>query len=362
LVRALDLPHRAYDFNCMMSGLESLAEKELGIRLTDRFLFAASFIGFGYESGGPAKPIRRVLPGSGIGRGQYAFLAPVFGFEWSIREGLGFDRAWEEIRALVESGSPAVIGEIDMFHLPYLRKFYHRIHVPDHYATVVGYDDGGREALILDCGRPEVARVGLKDLERAMDVGRFGAARSNTFYSFRFDAAVKGIDARDTVARILRSRGEAYLDPGSRSEGLAALRCFIADLPSWERDMSPRELDASLRYMASHTCSAAPMPPRRLARFPVDPRFESHRGLRDVFAGLLRSVGAEYSITGCAEAAELFDRSGNFFQSLTDEVSDYAGALIKTGSAREALDRAAKALADIARIEEKAFGLLARIA
>jgi hypothetical protein len=159
MTRAIDLPHRAYDFNCMMSGLESLVEKELGLRMPERFLFAASFIGFGFERGGgegPAmtRPPRRVLPGSGIGRGQYAFLAPVFGYAWSMREGGDFSRAWDLIRDLVDRGVPAVIGEIDMFHLPYLRKFYRRIHVSDHYATVVGYDDSAQEALLLDCGRP----------------------------------------------------------------------------------------------------------------------------------------------------------------------------------------------------------------
>ncbi len=136
--RSIELPHRAYDYNCMISGLESLIEKERAIRFPDRLMFLASFIGFGYEWTQRTDMPRRVLPGAGIGAGQYKFLAPIFGYDWSGSEGGSFEAAWTVLKSLIDKGTPAILGALDMFHLPYLSKFYHRIHVPIHYVTLVG--------------------------------------------------------------------------------------------------------------------------------------------------------------------------------------------------------------------------------
>jgi hypothetical protein len=361
--RIIELPHRAYDYNCMISGLESLIEKERSIRFPERLLLLASFIGFGYERTPRADLPRRVLPGSGIGAGQYGFLAPIFGYEWVRSEGGAFQAAWTALKSLIDRGAPAILGELDMFHMPYLRKFYHRIHVPIHYVTLVGYDDEQETAIVLDCGRTEAQEVPLRDLSWAMDVERFGDSRSNTFFRFDFgDAPKDAATLRSAIAAVLRKRSRAFLEPAHESEGLAALRRLIEEFPEWEKEMTASRRAGCLRHFATHTCSAAPMPPQKLAFFPIEEPFKSHQGLRDRFAAVLADVARVHGFDGCAEASAQFRESGPLFQDVTDRIADYLAAPFKTKAVRNRLAEIPAVLTSIVEIESKAFAALSRIA
>ena len=361
--RVLEMPHRAYDYNCMMSGLESLIEKERGIRFPERLMLLGSFIGFGYERTTRSDLPRRVQPGSGIGAGQYAFLAPIFGYAWSSSGGEPFPAAWSALKSLIDGGVPAILGELDMFHMPYLRKFYHRIHVPIHYVTLVGYDDERDSALVLDCGRPTAQEVPLRDLSRAMDVEAFGDSEPNTFYWFDFgDPPKEAASLKIAIAAVLRRRGAAFLEPADESAGLPALRRLIRELPQWEKELTPKGCAQCLRHFATHTCSAAPMPPQKLVFFPIEEPFRVHQALRDRFASVLAEVAKTHGLSGCAEASELFGESGPLFQDVTDRIAEFLAAPIKTRTARRRLAEVPAVLTSIAGIETRAFTALSRVA
>ncbi len=110
----------------------------------------------------------------------------------------------------------------------------------------------------------------------------FGDYESNTFYRFNFkEAGADTASLRNAIMAVLRKRGAFFLDASNESEGLAALRRLIREFPAWHKELTAVQRSRCLRNMVEHTCSAAPMPPQKLAFFPIEEPFRSHQAMRD---------------------------------------------------------------------------------
>lgn len=83
----------------------------------------------------------------------------------------------------IDQDTPALLGALDMYHLPYYNKFYHKIHVPIHHVLMVGYDDKQEVVFVLDCDSTDVLAIPYSDLEQAWNVNIPGLGKKNTFYS-----------------------------------------------------------------------------------------------------------------------------------------------------------------------------------
>jgi hypothetical protein len=356
--KIIELPHRAFDFNCMISGLEDMLAAKTGIWLPPYLACFGGFLGFYYESNPNAAIPKRVMQGWGIGKGQYQFLSEVYGFRWEAHEGARFEEAWESMRGYIDRGFPLILGELDMFHLPYYKKFYHRIHVPIHYITLVGYDAEMERAYLLDNGHAETQCMALRELRRALNIPAGGDSQPNTYYSFDLANVPSQLQRGAIIQSILRNLGRRFLHPPVETQGIRAMQRLAREFPQWSRELTPRRWHASLRNMVTFTSSTVPMLPQRLVPFPLEPHLRVHHGMRDRFADLLDEIAQKEGLPDCRNAAAAFRESGLLFQEMTDAITEFLAAWFKTARVAQPLDRVPPILSRIAEIETSAFGIL----
>ena len=348
-MKLIKLPHKVCSYTCMVNGLEDLYEQKTGVRLPDwLFLHLSGLLGFVYIRNKNAPTQRMVFWGSNLPKYQYEALSDVVGFEWQMVSNRSFPFTLNRVKEAIDRGSPPILGVLDMYHLPYYDKFYHKIHVPIHSILMVGYDDEQEAVLVLDCDRPDVEMVPYADLELAWNVNIPGLGKKNTFCTFAFNEEVADVE---TIARNgLRKRATEMLEAPVSMFGLKGMRKLAKDLPQWPNDLSPAQLDTCLRHLAEFT-GFPPIPPGRLTGYSTDAP-ENHAGGREIFAGLLRRLAEDYCESSWAEAATYFDQSAHKLEELTDTVCDIILGNTNT------LESAAELISAIAEIEEQGFSLL----
>ncbi|MGE5774633.1 MAG: BtrH N-terminal domain-containing protein, partial [Chloroflexota bacterium] len=244
-MKQIELPHKVCGLTCMVNGLEDLYEQKTGVRLPDwLFLHLSGLLGFVYLRNRRAPAPRMVFWGMNIARYQYEALADIVGFHWQITAGRSFASSLRDVKACLDRDTPALLGPLDMYSLPYYERFYRKVHVPIHHVLMVGYDDEREAALVLDCDRADVQCLPYADLEAAWDVHVPGLGKRNTFYTFAFDEHVADVE---TIARQgLRKRAAAMLAAPVSMLGLKGMRKLARDLPGWRQELDAHQLDASL--------------------------------------------------------------------------------------------------------------------
>ncbi len=348
-MKHIQLPHKVCGMTCMINGLEDLYEQKTGVRLPDWLLmFLSGMVGFVYVKNKKAPTPRIVFWGNQIAKYQYEALADVVGFTWQMVENRSFPYTLKRARESIDQGTPALLGALDMFHLPYYDKFYHKIHVPIHHVLMVGYDGTREEVLVLDCDRAEVQAIPYADLESAWDVTIPGMGKRNTFYTFEFNNDVTDVE---TIARQgLLKQATEMLEPPASMFGIKGMRKLARELPRWPEELDAKQLDLSLRHLAEYT-GFPPVPPNRLTGYDDAP--DNHAAARDAFAGLLRRLAADFAMATWAEAAAVFERSGQKLEQLTHGVVDYILGESDT------LAPAAACIAQVAELEERGYRQIA---
>ena len=344
----IDLPHKVCGMTCMINGLEDLYEHKTGTRLPDwLLLYLSGMVGFVYIKNKTASSPRMVFWGKQIAKYQYEELADVVGFQWQMVAGRGFPFTLKRAKQAIDEKTPALLGALDMYHLPYYDKFYHKYHVPIHHVLMVGYDEAREVVLILDCDRADVQAVPYADLEPAWNINVPGLGQKNTFYTFSFDDRVADVE---TIARKgLKKRANAMLEAPVSMLGIKGMRKLAREIPQWSEELNSKQLELSLCHLAEFT-GFPPVPPNRLTGYHDAP--DNHGAGRDVFAGLLRRLAADYAEPAWAEAADLFDQSARVLGDLTDIVVDHL-----LGEC-DSLDPASTAITEIADLEKRAFGMI----
>lgn len=347
-MKLIELPHKVCGCSCMINGLEDLYENETGVRLPDFLLVHLSgLLGFVYVKNKNAPIPRMVFWGSNLAKYQYEALADVVGFQWQMISDRSFPFTLKRAKEFVDLGIPPLLGVLDMYHLPYYEKFYHKIHVPIHYVLMVGYDDEQGAVLVLDCDRPDVQTVSYANLEQAWNVNIPGLGKKNTFYTFEFNGQVADIE---TIARDgLRKRAKEMLEAPVSMLGLKGMRKLAHELIHWPDELTPIQLDMCLRHLVEFT-GFPPIPPSQLMGYSDAP--DNHAAGRDIFADLLRKLSEDYAEPRWAEAALHFDQSAKKLEELTDSICDFILGKINI------LEPAVVLLTDIADIEERGFRLL----
>jgi hypothetical protein len=190
----IPLPHKVLDYSCPINGIEDQYEWKTGTRLPGYFLMDLSAIGFIYIKQKRAPAPGMVGWGNGMGKAQHEFLADLIGYRWNCSEGRPFKEAWQMAKASVTRGTPVILGLLDMYHLPYYPKFYHRIHIPQHFVLLVGYDEDQDTALVQDNGLPGIQEISLNDLRLAWNVNNPGQGQKNTLYILEFGSNIASLE------------------------------------------------------------------------------------------------------------------------------------------------------------------------
>lgn len=345
----IDLPHKILDYSCPINGLEDQYEWKTGNRLPGFFLMDVSSIGFIYIKQLRAPAPRMTMWGSGMGKNQYEFLTDVIGFKVSQTAGKSFRSTWKIAKTQLDQGIPVIIGLVDMFHLPYYEKFYHRYHIPQHFLQLVGYDENTDSALVQDNSLPGIQSVPLNDFQPAWNVHNPGQGIPNTLYTFQFDQHIA--DISDIVHKGLKKRAQVVLNPPVGFMGIRGMRRMGADFAKWSKELTDSQLIESLRFLATFTCSVVPNPPQQLLPFPLG-YSDPHQAIRDRFSTNLSELSGEYSEPHWRHSADLLKQSGVQIGKLTDAV---VTAILGD---RGMLQDVPELMNQIANLEEEAFSLL----
>ncbi len=347
--KLLNLPHKVCGYTCMINGIEDQYEAHTGQRLPDWLLFFLSGMGeFVY-----IKNLKTRLPfqsyTSGHTRIQYERLSHLLGFTWQYKENRSFKWSLTQVIQYLDAGQPVVLGALDMFHLPYFKHFFQKVHIPIHYIMAVGYDTEKACLWVSDNDRPEVEMLPFDLLEKAWDVATPGMSKPRTFFTFQFSDATPDIDT--LVIHGLRVKAANVLHPPVKIMGVPGLRKLAKELPEFPQWVSPDVLEACLRQFVEYTGLPPTTPPALLpfkANIP-----DNHHATRDVLADLLRQLSISYHQPGWQDVATLLDQSGDCFNALTNHLCSFI--LKQTHDLQPAVDL----ITQIADLEEKAYHLLA---
>lgn len=343
----IELPHKVCGQTCMVNGLEDLYEWKTGVRLPDWFLFYMSgMAAFAYIKNKRSATPRLVVWGMLV-KSQYEILADAVGFRWEICQGRSFAFALQRARNTLDRGNPAILGALDMYHLPYYEKFYHRYHIPYHYVLMVGYDDQQGVIFVQDCDRAGVQAIPYSDLQLAWGVRMPGMSDQNTLFTFDFDGPLA--DPATIARRALERKVTFMLQPPVSMLGVRGMRKLAAELPAWPQELSPEQLKACLYSLVEFTGSP-PMLPARLMG--VTDIANIHAGGRDGFSRILKDLAQQLQRPVWLNAAQLLDRSGQAIEELTDQVVDVIQGFNRS------LAEAGTTVTQIANLEEQAYQLV----
>jgi hypothetical protein len=347
--RVIALPHKILDYSCPINGVEDQYEWKTGTRLPRYFLMDLSAIGFIYIKQKRAPAPRMVGWGNGMGKAQHEFLADLIGYHWRCSEGRPFEAAWQMAKASIGQGTPVILGLLDMYHLPYYPKFYHRIHIPQHFVLLVGYDEDQDTALVQDNGLPEIQEISLSDLRSAWNVHNPGQGQKNTLYILEFGPKIASLE--EIARQGVKKRADSFLNSPAGFMGLRGMRKAAQELSLWNAEMSEPQWTEALRFLATFTCSVVPNLPQRLLSFPLGYN-DPHQACRDRFAQELLHFSRLYAQPQWERSADLFRTSGTLIEQLTQAATE---ALLGNKSA---FDVAPDLMSRIANTEEQAFRLL----
>jgi hypothetical protein len=345
----LHLPHKVADYACPINGLEDMYEWKTGRRLPGYFLMDLSMTGFLYIKQKNAPAPRIVFWGSGTGKQQHELLGDIMGYRWTFSEDTAFSSAWKQACARIDQGRPVILGLLDMYHLPFYPKMYHRMHIPQHYVLLVGYDAEKQVAFVQDNGLKDVQTISLTDLREAWNVNNPGQGKKNTYCIVEFGERVATLEE---IARLgLKKKASQILNPPVGFMGISGMRRLAADISNWEKELTPVQLKKCLSDLVTFTCSVVPMPPKRLLPYPM-PHVDPHQGTRDRLSAALVEHGAQFHEPAWVEAAAELAESGRLIGQITDLIVDgLIGSDCDLRQAGEIINR-------IADREEKAYRLM----
>jgi hypothetical protein len=346
----LHLPHKVADYACPINGLEDMYEWKTGFRLPGYFLMDLSMMGFGYIKQKNAPSPRLVFWGNGTGRPQHELLADIIGYRWSCSEGKAYSTSWKLAQESLDRGVPVILGLLDMYHLPYYPRFYHKVHIPQHYVLLVGCDEDKQIAYVQDNGLAEVQSIPLADLKEAWNVNVPGQGKKNTLFILEFNDRIATLE--EIVTKGLKKKANLILNPPVGFMGIKGLRKLGADITNWTRELTEKQMEDCLTSLVTFTCSVVPMLPQRLLPFKLN-QPDSHNAVRDRFSRELLGFADQFNHPDWKEPAGLLAKSGLLIGQLTEIFTDQ---LLKKSYD---MDAAVPLISEIADLEEKAYHLLA---
>ncbi len=349
-MQMIEVPHKVIDYLCPINGVCDLYEWKTGSRIPDQLMASISFqIGFMYIKQKNAVIPRMVFWGNGIGNRQYSFLENVIGYKVSGSQGTSFKHALKRAKDYIDVGMPVILFGLNMYHLPYHEKYYHRISIPGHIILMIGYSDENNQVYIYDNSRAEVQSVPYNDLMLAWGEDYPGQSKKNALFAFQFDERVADVD--EIIRNGLKRRAETVLHPPTQIFGIPGIRRLSSEFGLWEKDLGPKDLRAAYEHFVTFTGSVVPALPEKLSGFQSGIE-DPHHGARDTFARTLIQYKDQHGDSSWEEAAVLFKKSGNLIGKINEIITN---TLMGQGSEQSIVPDLLKTVADC---EEKAFSIL----
>lgn len=305
-MKRLELPHQLADYLCPVNGLCDVYEWKTGKRIPEELIFYSK-AGFQLISQKKAIVPKMIFLGQGsIGKREYEFWKSIMGYEVIAGEGKCFRTTWKNVRELLDQDIPVILFGLDMFHLPYQSKFYHKQHIPGHVVLMIGYDEVN--AYVHDNSKTKVQIIPIVELELAWAEDYIGISKKNAY--FGIDMKTPETDVARIVQKGIGKNAEAYLSSPLSFMGRRGLNRFIAEFPKWADNMfTEEELKRIYLHFIEYTGSVLPELPYEISG-QKSGIFNPHRASRDKFAQALVKCKDSFGTGGWEEAAVHFQKSG----------------------------------------------------
>lgn len=316
-MKCLELPHAVAAYRCPVNGLSDVYQWRTGSRIPE-YLLMDSRLGCKLISvpGTTASPLVFLSEG-GIGRSEYLFWKDRLGYDLIEGTDRPFSETMKELYQLIDNGIPVILFGLDMYHLPYHKQFYHKLHIPGHVNLMVGYDC---ELVYLhDNDRNGIQSISHADLEMAWADGYMGFSKKNTY--FGIDMKTPDQDVSGLLAAAFRETAAAFLDPVTEFTGEKGYQQLVRHLEEWAAQGADDKLKAVCMHLVTFTASTIPEPPKKLLYYNngvVNP----HRACRDTFASALRQSCDKYGNERWLTAAAYFEKSGALIEHATALITD----------------------------------------
>lgn len=312
-MKRLELPHQLADYLCPVNGLCDVYEWKTGKRIPEELIFYSK-AGFQMISQKKAAVPKMIFMGQGsIGKREYEFWKEIIGYEVIEGEGKCFRTTWKNVRELLNQNIPVILFGLDMFHLPYQSKFYHRQHIPGHVVLMTGYDEAN--VYVHDNSKAEVQIIPIAELELAWAEGYIGISKKNAY--FGIDMKSPETDMAWIVQKGMGKNAEAYLSSPLSFIGQRGLDRFIGEFPEWKNIFSEEELQKIYFHFIEYTGSILPELPYEISgrRSGI---INPHRASRDKFAQTLVKYKDFFGEGAWEEAAHHFQKSGKIIEKIVD--------------------------------------------
>ena len=320
-MKRLELPHQLADYLCPVNGLCDVYEWKTGKRIPEELIFYSK-AGFQMISQKKAAVPKMIFMGQGsIGKREYEFWKGIIGYEVIADEGKCFRTTWKNVRELLNQDIPVILFGLDMFHLPYQSKFYHKQHIPGHVVLMIGYDEAN--VYVHDNSKTEVQTIPIAELELAWAEDYIGISKKNAY--FGIDMKSPETDMAWIVQKGIGKNAEAYLSSPLSFIGQRGLDRFIGEFPEWKNIFSEEELQKIYSHFIEYTGSILPELPYEISgrRSGI---INPHRASRDKFAQALVKHKDSFGERTWEDAARHFQKSGEIIEEIVNGfLEDVAG-------------------------------------
>lgn len=312
-MKRLDLPHQLADYLCPVNGLCDVYEWKTGKRIPEELIFYSK-AGFQMISQKKATVPKMIFLGQGsIGKREYEFWKGIMGYEVIAGEGKCFRTTWKTVRGLVDRDIPTILFGLDMFHLPYQRKFYHRQHIPGHVVLMTGYDE--ENVYVHDNSKTEVQIIPIAELELAWAEDYIGISRKNAYFGINMKSPET--DIARIVQKGIGKNAELYLSSPLSFIGQRGLDRFIGEFPKWADMFTDEELQKVYSHFIEYTGSVLPELPYEVSG-QQSGILNPHRASRDKFAQALVKYKNSLGTEAWEEAAVYFQKSGKVIEKIVN--------------------------------------------
>jgi hypothetical protein len=316
---------------CPINGIRDLVQWRTGRDWSNEFLLGlGQGGGFAYLRFNFADPPRQVYWGTANPR-QHKYLSELFDAQYNEVENRSFKYSWKKATQAVDSGTPPIIGPLDMFHLHFYPQIYHQRHIPIHYLLMVGYDDSN--AYVYDTGLGPVQTLPISELEPAWDVNSPGLGKRNRLVILELPMVISPTSA--LISKSISDQSSMMLRPPVSLLGIPAMQKLSREIAAWPQELGEQVSQRCLRQVREYLNS------------PPDITGDHLTAGRDIYISFLEQA-AEMTGLDFSEAIHRFRSSMSIIPKIADCIQ------------HDDLPSASANFAGIAELEKEAFMILAQ--
>ncbi len=315
----VQVEHDVCDYTCMWRGIEDLYQTKTKEKVPGFLFFTLSGQGeFTYLTRNKDVLKRMVTWGEGRPKKIYKRVNESIGFTFKHMENTKFEYMLKVAKEQIDLGKPVILGPLDMFYLAYYPKIYNRMHIPNHYIMMVGYDDEQRCTYVLDCGVKETISLSYEQLAMAIEKKVPSIGGKNGLCTISFQEHLPSL--LTITKEAFQRKCTQQLNSEVSFCGIRGMRKLATEIDSWKEIFTKEDYKRILQSFVQFT-GTVPTLPERLYGAPKDSI--EHNACRKNYADVLYELDKRYAIHEWKEAGDLFLKSGVLIQEITNRMVEY---------------------------------------